>query len=141
MRRAEAFLFRFGLAGFIALLVVFSSVSLISHKFLVFFYGHQLGPYANVLNMQMLYFLLAWPVRQLTFLFRTIKNTTPILIASVVAAAFSMSLVYPLVRSFGALGIVIAAVAGQAGNLLYLAIALAYVHWAKSSQVLETQTS
>ncbi len=140
MRRAAAFLFRFGAVGFIALLVLFSAGSLLSRRFLVFFYGHQLGPYANVLNMQMLYFLLAWPVRQLTFLFRTIKNTTPILMASIVAAAFSMALVYPLVRSFGALGIVAAAVAGQAGNLLYLILAVVRVPWTKSSVILESQT-
>lgn len=139
-QRAAAFLFRFGAIGFIALLVVFSAGSLLSRRFLVFFYGHQLGPYANVLNMQMLYFLLAWPVRQLTFLFRTIKNTTPILIASIVAAACSMALVYPMVRSFGALGIVVAAVAGQMGNLLYLIIATVRVPWTKSSVILESQT-
>jgi len=90
--------------------------------------------------MQMLYFLLAWPVRQLTFLFRTIKTTTPILIASFVAAAASMALVYPLVRSFGALGIVVAAVAGQVGNLLYLIIAMVRVPWTKDSVILESQT-
>ena len=71
----------------------------------------------------MLYFLLAWPIRQLTFLFRTIESTRPILISSVVAAVMSMSLVYPMVRGYGALGIVMAAVAGQIGNLVYLAIA------------------
>jgi O-antigen/teichoic acid export membrane protein len=139
IQRAAAFLFRFGLFGFLALLVVFSAGSLLSGKFLVFFYGHQLRPYAGVLNMQMLYFLLAWPVRQLTFFFRTIQKTAPILIASVVAAAFSMSLVYPLVRSFGALGIVVAAVAGQIGNLLYLVIAMARVRWANHAQILESQ--
>ena len=40
----------------------------------------------DVLNLQMLYFLLAWPIRQLTFLFRTIESTRPILISSIVAA-------------------------------------------------------
>lgn len=120
MQKAAAFLLRFGAAGFVFLFAVFSAASLISGKFLSFFYGHELHMYAGVLNLQMVYFLLAWPVRQFTFLFRTIKNTTPILIASVVAAAASISLVYPFVRSFGALGIVMAAVAGQAGNLLFL---------------------
>src|ERR1035438_1421936 len=76
-----------------------SAASLISSRFLVFFYGHQLRVYAGVLNLQMLYFLLAWPVRQLTFLFRTIRNTTPILISSGVAAVISLSFVYPMVRS------------------------------------------
>ncbi len=123
IRRAEAFLFRFGLAGFVVLLVAFSAVSLVSDRFLVFFYGRQLQTYAGVLNLQMLYFLLAWPVRQYTFLFRTVKRTTPILISSIVAAAISLLLVYPMVRDFSALGIVIAAVAGQIGNLLYLVLA------------------
>jgi O-antigen/teichoic acid export membrane protein len=120
---AAAFLFRFGFAGFVVLLVAFSAVSLFSDSFLVFFYGRQLRAYAGVLNLQLLYFLLAWPVRQFTFLFRTIKNTTPILISSIVAALISLSFVYPMVHTFGALGIVIAAVAGQTGNLLYLIFA------------------
>ncbi len=129
IQRAAAFLFRFGFAGFVVLLVVFSAISLVSDRFLVFFYGHQLRAYASVLNLQMLYFLLAWPVRQFTFLFRTIQHTTPILIASIVAAAISLSFVYPMVRNFSALGIVIAAVAGQIGNLLYLIFA-----WVRMSQ-------
>jgi len=123
IHRAAKFLFRFGAAGFVGLLVLFSAASLLSGRFLSFFYGHQLRVYAGVLNLQMLYFLLAWPIRQLTFLFRTIESTRPILISSVVAAVMSMSLVYPMVRSYGALGIVMAAVGGQIGNLAYLAIA------------------
>jgi O-antigen/teichoic acid export membrane protein len=123
IHRAAKFLFRFGAAGFVGLLVLFSAASLLSGRFLSFFYGHQLRVYASVLNLQMLYFLLAWPIRQLTFLFRTIESTRPILISSVVAAVMSMSLVYPMVRSYGALGIVMAAVGGQIGNLAYLAIA------------------
>jgi O-antigen/teichoic acid export membrane protein len=123
IQRAARFLFRFGAAGFVALLVVFSAASLLSGRFLSFFYGHQLRVYAGVLNLQMFYFLLAWPIRQLTFLFRTIESTRPILISSVVAALLSMSLVYPMVRGYGALGIVMAAVGGQIGNLVYLAIA------------------
>lgn len=123
IQRAAAFLFRFGLTGFVVLLAAFSAVSLISDRFLVFFYGRQLRAFAGVLNLQMLYFLLAWPVRQFIFLFRTIKNTRPILISSIVAAVISLSLVYPMVRRVGALGIVIAAVAGQIGNLLYLILA------------------
>ena len=71
----------------------------------------------------MLYFLLAWPIRQLTFLFRTVENTRPILFSSIVAAVMSMALVYPMVRGYGALGIMLAALAGQIGNLAYLAIA------------------
>jgi O-antigen/teichoic acid export membrane protein len=135
IQRAAAFLFRFGLAGFVVLFVAFSAVSLISDRFLVFFYGHQLRAYAGVLNLQMLYFLLAWPVRQFTFLFRTIKNTSPILISSIVAASISLSLVYPMVRSFGALGIVLAAVAGQIGNLLYLIFA-----WVRVAQRTNAET-
>jgi O-antigen/teichoic acid export membrane protein len=123
IHKAARFLFRFGAAGFVALLLVFSAASLISGRFLAFFYGHELRLYASVLNLQMLYFLLAWPIRQLTFLLRTIENTRPILLASVVAALMSLSLVYPMVRSYGALGIVMAAVAGQLGNLVYLIVA------------------
>jgi O-antigen/teichoic acid export membrane protein len=123
IRKAAEFLFRFGTAGFIALLLLFSAASLISGRFLAFFYGRELRLYASVLNLQMLYFLLAWPIRQLTFLFRTIENTRPILLASIVAALISLSLVYPFVRAYGALGIVMAAVAGQLGNLVYLIVA------------------
>jgi O-antigen/teichoic acid export membrane protein len=123
IHKAARFLFRFGAAGFVALLVVFSAASLLSGRFLSFFYGHQLRAYADVLNLQMLYFLLAWPIRQLTFLFRTIENTRPILIASIVAAVASISCVYPAVRMYSASGIVLAALAGQISNLAYLAIA------------------
>lgn len=122
-RAAARFLFRFGAVGFTGLLILFSAASLLSGRFLAFFYGHQLRIYADVLNLQMLYFLLAWPIRQLNFLFRTIENTRPILMASIVAAVLSMALVYPMVRGNGALGIVMAAVAGQLGNLTWLAIA------------------
>jgi O-antigen/teichoic acid export membrane protein len=141
IQRATAFLFRFGATGFVALLVVFSAASLFSSKFLVFFYGHQLRTYASVLNLQMFYFLLTWPVRQLTFLFRTIKNTTPILIASIAAAVISMSCVYPMVRNFGASGIVVAAVAGQLGNLLYLVHAWNRVRWTANAELLKTQAN
>ena len=123
IQKAAGFLFRFGLAGFLALLVLFAAASLVSARFLAFFYGHELRLYAGVLNLQMVYFLLAWPIRQLTFLFRTIESTRPILFASIVAAIISISLVYPMVRGYGALGIVMAAVAGQVCNLLYLVVA------------------
>ena len=132
IRGASRFLFRFGAAGFVGLLIVFSAASLLSGRFLSFFYGHQLRVYAGVLNLQMLYFLLAWPIRQLTFLFRTVETTRPILISSIVAALLSMALVYPMVRGYGALGIVMAAVTGQIGNLVYLAIA-----WTRLSAVAE----
>jgi O-antigen/teichoic acid export membrane protein len=125
--RVTAFLFRFGLSGFIVLLIAFSLASLVSGKFLYFVYGHQLSSYARVLDLQMLYFLLAWPIRQLNFLFRTIKDTTPILISSIVAAVISLSFIYPMIRKFDAIGIVMAAVAGQLGNLLYLLLALVRV--------------
>jgi O-antigen/teichoic acid export membrane protein len=123
IQKAAAFLFRFGAAGFVALLILFSAASLVSAKFLSFFYGRELGLYAGVLNLQMLYFLIAWPIRQLTFLFRTIENTRPILLSSIVAAVMSLALVYPTVRAYGALGIVMAAVFGQVGNLVYLIVA------------------
>ena len=123
IRGVARFLFRFGAVGFVGLLLLFSAASLLSGRFLAFFYGHQLRVYADVLNLQMFYFLLAWPIRQLNFLFRTIEATRPILIASILAAVLSMALVYPFVRGYGALGIVMAAVGGQIGNLAWLAIA------------------
>ena len=123
IERVSAFLFRFGAIGFFFLLAVFSVGALFSGPFLSFFYGHQLHAYSGVLDLQMLYFLLAWPIRQVSFLFRTIKSTRPILIASIVAAIISLSLVYPAVRGFGAVGIMFAAVAGQIGNFVYLLLA------------------
>ncbi len=123
MERVSAFLFRFGSIGFVALLVFFSVAAVFSRQFLSFFYGRQLHAYAAVLDLQMLYFLLTWPIRQVSFLFRTIKHTRPILTGSVVAALVSLALVYPAVRGFGAIGIMLAAVAAQVGNLVYLALA------------------
>jgi O-antigen/teichoic acid export membrane protein len=137
IQRAAKFLFRFGALGFVALLVLFSAASLLSGRFLSFFYGHQLRVYAGVLNLQLLYFLLAWPIRQLTFLFRTIESTKPILISSIVAAAASMSLVYPMVHAYGALGIVMAAVGGQIGNLVYLAVAWMRVSASENAKMTE----
>jgi len=136
IHKAAGFLFRFGAAGFIALLLIFSAASLVSGKFLAFFYGHELRLYAAVLNLQMLYFLLAWPIRQLTFLLRTVESTRPILFASIAAAVMSLSLVYPLVRAYGALGIVMAAVAGQIGNLVYLIVAWMRVSASADSSVM-----
>ena len=141
IQRAGAFLFKFGSAGFVALLVIFSAASLMSGRFLAFFYGQQLRLYAGVLNLQMLYFLLAWPIRQLTFLFRTVENTRPILISSIVAAVISISLVFPMVRGYGALGIVMAAVAGQIGNLVYLIASWSRVAAAASAKEVSTQPS
>ncbi len=114
------FLFRFGRTGFFLLLGVFAVLALFSRDFLAFFYGRQVAVYSGILNLQMLYFLLAWPIRQFTYLFRTVSATTAILWASLVAAIASMALIYPLVHGFGALGIMLAAVAGQIANLLYL---------------------
>ena len=139
VERAEAFLIRFGAAGFVTLLLVFAAISLVSGRFLSFFYGHQLRIYAGVLDLQMLYFLLVWPVRQFTFLFRTTRNTVPILMSSVVAAAVSLALVYPMVRGFGAAGIMIAAVAGQAGNLLCLLLARLRAPQRATGAMLETR--
>jgi O-antigen/teichoic acid export membrane protein len=136
IQKAAGFLFRFGAVGFIALLLIFSAASLVSGRFLAFFYGRELRLYAAVLNLQMLYFLLAWPIRQLTFLLRTIENTRPVLLASVVAAVMSLSLVYPLVRAYGALGIVMAAVGGQIGNLVYLVVAWTRVSSSSPSRVM-----
>lgn len=138
IRRVSAFLFRFGSIGFVALLVFFSAAAVFSRQFLSFFYGHQLHAYAGVLDLQMLYFLLTWPIRQVAFLFRTIKKTRPILVGSVVAAVVSLALVYPAVRGFGAIGIMLAAVAAQIGNLAYMAIVWARMPKA-SAQVFETQ--
>ena len=97
-------------------------MALFSRQFLSFFYGRQLHAYAGVLDLQMLYFLLTWPIRQVAFLFRTIKYTRPILIGSVVAAIVSLVAVYPAVRGFGAMGIMLAAVAAQIGNLAYMVL-------------------
>ena len=55
-----------------------------------------------------------------SFLFRTIKYTRPILIGSLVAAVVSLVVVYPGVRAFGAVGIMVAAVAAQIANLAYM---------------------
>ena len=122
IERVSAFLFRFGSVGFVALLVFFSAAALFSRQFLSFFYGRQLHAYAGVLDLQMLYFLLTWPIRQVSFLFRTIKYTRPILIGSLVAALVSLVAVYPGVRAFGAVGIMVAAVAAQIANLAYMVL-------------------
>jgi O-antigen/teichoic acid export membrane protein len=122
IERVSAFLFRFGAIGFLGLLVFFSAAALFSRQFLSFFYGRQLHAFAGVLDLQMLYFLLTWPIRQVSFLFRTIKYTRPILIGSLVAAVVSLVAVYPGVRAFGAVGIMLAAVAAQIANLAYMAL-------------------
>jgi O-antigen/teichoic acid export membrane protein len=120
--RVSAFLFRFGSVGFIALLIFFSAAALFARQFLSFFYGRQLHAYAAVLDLQMLYFLLTWPIRQVAFLFRTVRYTRPILIGAFIAAGLSLATVYPAVRGFGAVGIMLAAVAAQIGNLAYMVL-------------------
>jgi len=137
MQRVSAFLFRFGYIGFIALLIFFSVAALFSRQFLSFFYGRQLHAYAAVLDLQMLYFLLTWPIRQVAFLFRTIQKTRPILFGSVVAAIVSLAAVYPAVRGFGAVGIMLAAVAAQIANLAYMVVI--WARMPKPAPVFEAQ--
>jgi O-antigen/teichoic acid export membrane protein len=118
--KVAKFLLRFGGQGFLALSIVFLGVSFFSREFLSFFYGHKVAIYAGILDLQMLYFLLLWPLRQLSYLFRTIGETSAILTSSLVAAVTSLVLIYPCIRGFQAMGIMIAAVAGQIANLLFL---------------------
>jgi O-antigen/teichoic acid export membrane protein len=131
---AARFLFRFGRNGFVALLLVFLALSIFSRTFLAFFYGHQVAIYSGILDLQMLYFLLAWPIRQFTFLFRAIGRTSAILGGSAAAAAASLLLIYPLVRGFHTTGIMLAAVAGQVANLVYIALA-----WVRTRAQLRTK--
>lgn len=121
IRQVAKFLYRFGAQGLVVLAVFFLVIGLFSRQFLEFFYGHEVAVYGAVLDLQLVYFLLFWPLRQLSYLFRTINRTPVLLMASFFAALASMLLIYPCVRSFGDIGIMIAAVAGQAVNLIYLA--------------------
>lgn len=120
--RVAKFLFRFGAQGFVVLAVLFLIIGLFSREFLSFFYGHKVGVYHGVLDLQLVYFLMFWPLRQLSYLFRTINRTPALLVASLLAAVTSLILIYPCVRSFQAMGIMVAAVAGQSANLLYLVV-------------------
>lgn len=122
IQQVARFLFRFGVAGFVVLSVLFLAIGLFSRDFLSFFYGHKVAVYGGVLDLQLVYFLLFWPLRQFNYLFRTINRTPALLIASLLAAVTSLVLIYPCVRSFQAMGIMIAAVAGQTVNLLYLMV-------------------
>lgn len=122
IRQVAKFLFRFGVQGFIVLSLLFLCIGLFSRSFLSFFYGHEVAVYGGVLDLQLVYFLLFWPLRQFSYLFRTIDRTPSLLVASVFAAVTSLILIYPCVRSLGALGIMVAAVAGQSVNLLYLTL-------------------
>jgi O-antigen/teichoic acid export membrane protein len=117
------FLLHFGAKGFIALAVVFLGISVFSREFLTFFYGHKVAIYAGILNLQMLYFLLLWPLRQFSYLFRTIGETSAILTSSLAAAITSVVLIYPCIRSFQAMGIMVAAVGGQIANLGFMFLA------------------
>jgi O-antigen/teichoic acid export membrane protein len=137
--RVAAFLFRFGSRGFLALTVLFLVIAFFARDFLTFFYRRRVAAYAGVLDLQMFYFLLLWPLRQFTYLFRTIGRTTPILMASVVAALTSLLLVYPCIRSFDAMGIMVAAVAGQSGNLLYLTFV--WMHTRRSMRIENERTT
>ncbi len=121
--RLGAFLFRFGVKGFALLFIAFLTIALFSKDFLLFFYGHTVAIYSGVLNLQLLYFLLFWPLRQFTYLFRTIERTGVILMASLVAAIVSLLVLYPSMHALHAMGIMVAAVAGQTANLLYMTIA------------------
>ena len=121
IRRVSKFLYRFGAQGLVVLAALFIVIGLFSRQFLEFFYGHEGAVYGAVLDLQLVYFLLFWPLRQLSYLFRTINRTPTLLMASFLAALASILLIYPCVRSFGDIGIMIAAVVGQIVNLLYLA--------------------
>ena len=122
IRRLSKFLFRFGTQGFVVLSALFLVIGLFSREFLTFFYGHEVAVYGGVLDLQLVYFLLFWPLRQFAYLFRTINRTPSLVIASLLAALTSLALIYPCVRSFSALGIMVAAVAGQSANLVYLTV-------------------
>ncbi|MGB7191647.1 MAG: hypothetical protein WBD10_16040 [Acidobacteriaceae bacterium] len=122
IRQLSKFLFRFGTQGFIVLSALFLVIGLFSREFLSFFYGHEVAVYGGVLDLQLVYFLLFWPLRQFSYLFRTINRTSSLVVASLLAALTSLALIYPCVRSFSALGIMVAAVAGQSANLIYLTV-------------------
>lgn len=123
IQRLAKFLLRFGTQGFVVLAACFLIIGLFSRQFLSFFYGHEVAVYGSVLDLQLVYFLLVWPLRQLSYLFRTIDRTPSLVVASLLAAATSLILIYPCVESFSAMGIMIAAVAGQAVNVMYLTVA------------------
>lgn len=123
IRRLEKFLLCFGGQGIVVLAVMFLFIGLFSREFLRFFYGHEVAVYGGVLDLQLVYFLLVWPIRQLSYLFRTINRTPSLVIASLLAAVTSLVLIYPCVQYFSAMGIMIAAVAGQAANATYLTTA------------------
>lgn len=120
IQRLANFLLRFGGQGFVVLAVCFLCIGLFSRGFLSFFYGHEVAVYGGVLDLQLVYFLLVWPLRQFSYLFRTINRTPSLVVASLLSAVTSLVLIYPCVESFSAMGIMIAAVAGQVVNVAYL---------------------
>ena len=120
IQRLAKFLLRFGGQGFVVLSLSFLVIGFFSRDFLSFFYGHEVAVYGGVLDLQLVYFLLFWPLRQFGYLFRTINRTPSLVLASLLAAITSLVLIYPCVESFSAMGIMVAAVAGQSVNLIYL---------------------
>lgn len=138
IQQVAKFLFRFGSQGLIVLSVLFLGIGLFSRSFLSFFYGHEVAVYGGVLDLQLVYFLLYWPLRQFSYLFRTINRTPSLLIASAFAAFTSLLLIYPCVRSFHAVGIMVAAVAGQSVSLLYLTVVWIRI---RSSLAMEEQAA
>lgn len=120
IQRLAKFLLRFGGQGFVVLSLSFLVIGFFSRDFLSFFYGHEVAVYGGVLDLQLVYFLLFWPLRQFGYLFRTINRTPSLVFASLLAAITSLVLIYPCVESFSAMGIMVAAVAGQTVNLIYL---------------------
>lgn len=123
IQQAAKFLWGFGIRGFLLLLAAFLVLAIFAKSFLSFVYGRQVAEYSNLLNLQLLYFLLLWPLRLFTYLFRTIGKTSYILRASLTAAITSLILVYPLAHIFEARGIMLAADAGQLGNLIFMTVA------------------
>lgn len=123
VQQVAAFLLRFGAKGFLLLSIVFLGIGAFAKDFLSFFYGHQVAVYSGILDLQFLYFLLVWPLRQFNYLFRTIGRTGAILWSSLAAAMTSLVLIYPFVHRYNALGIMLAAVSGQIANLVWMAAA------------------
>jgi O-antigen/teichoic acid export membrane protein len=116
---AARFLLRFGIKGFVVLTFAFLAIGLFSKDFLRFFYGRKVAVYSGILDLQLLYFLLYWPLRQYSYLFRATGETSAIFRSSLAAAASSLVLVWPCIHFFHAMGIMIAAVCGQFANLLW----------------------
>jgi O-antigen/teichoic acid export membrane protein len=138
VQQLAKFLVRFGGLGFGVLAVVFLFIGVFSREFLTFFYGHEVAVYGGVLDLQLIYFLMFWPLRQFSYLFRTINRTPSLVMASLLASITSLALIYPCVRSFAAIGIMVAAVSGQAVNLGYLT--MVWLRIRSSLRVTDRQT-